>query len=180
MNNNFLSGNKERASLRNSEISEIQYLRIALHECRVQRWASEPTPGRCRPHGSLKVGLPELSHPEKALLRKLLDTDCEYLILCINHGFHSSVITSKCTLSCIFDPSCKWQSEKVPGLNLSMVKLSFEPSSDPKAFPYCSNYTTLPRLCMNVCPAFWTIVPHIWGPDLWHQKDLECLLKFSS
>lgn len=71
------------------------------------------------------------------------------------------------------------ESEKATGLNLSMVKLSFEPSSDPKAFPYCIYYTTLPCLCINVCPAFWTMFPHIWGPDLCHQKDLECLLKFS-
>lgn len=73
MNNTFLSGNKESVSLRNSDISEIQYLRVALRECSAQR----PMSHRCHPHGSLKVGLPEPSHPEKASLQKLLDTNCE-------------------------------------------------------------------------------------------------------
>lgn len=65
MNNNFPSGNKESVSLRNSEVWEMRYLRVALGEYKFT------VPGigvgifhRCRPQGTSKVGLPEPYCPE--------------------------------------------------------------------------------------------------------------------
>lgn len=69
----------------------------------------------------------------------------QWVPLHINHGFHSSVVTSKCTCIVTFLQMI----EKVSGLNSPVVKLAFEPSSDPKSFPHSIYHTTLPPLGMN-------------------------------
>lgn len=87
MNNNFPSGNKERVSLRNSEVWEMRYLRVVLGEYKFT------VPGigagifhRCCPQGTSKVGPPEPYCPETGSpKKKLLGTDskCHYMLIVI-------------------------------------------------------------------------------------------------
>lgn len=76
MNNNFLSGNKERASLENHEMYEIYYLRVVLSERKDTELGIRPH--GCCPLRSSKVRLPEPNYLEKDSIKMLLGTNSEH------------------------------------------------------------------------------------------------------